>query len=539
MITTGERKWICWFALAVIVFTSIPYALGFALQGSEWRFSGFVFGVEDGNSYIAKMLSGSAGEWLFRTPYTAYPQAGVLAFLPYILLGKLASPPGLHEQLIALFQIFRWGAIVLYAFAAYRFIAVFLHQVRLRRAALILAFLGGGLGFLSAFGLRWSGWDGLPLEIYSPESFGFLAVFGLPHITAGRAFLLWGLARILSHQAGNPIWRGALLVGGLWLMLGLMQPLTVVVAWVVAGAGLAAEWIAWRIRVSKGTAQAVGKDELTSRTRLALLAALISSPLPAYTFLAFALDPFLKSWSAQNLILSPPPLDYLLSYALILPFVIAGVVRGIKDKAPNAAFLMGWLGLFPFLAYAPYNLQRRLPEGIWVCIVVLALLAVELDRKPFLWKRLQPVLYLGVLSSLFVYVGGLQTVSTPRQPVYAPVGAVRAYASLENAAGDAFPIVLSDYLKSNSLPAWSPVRTVVGHGPESKDLKVLQPLVESFLDGSLEQSAAHNLLVSQRVQFVLASPEYPLDFTARYPSLELVDQQDCYRIYAVDLSESE
>lgn len=539
MITTGERTWIWRFALAVIVFTSIPYALGFALQGSEWRFSGFVFGVEDGNSYIAKMLSGSAGEWLFRTPYTAYPQPGVLAFLPYILLGKLASPTGLHEQLIALFQLFRWGAIVLYAFAAYRFIAIFINQVRLRRAALILAFLGGGLGFLSAFGMRWSGWDGLPLEFYSPECFGFLAVFGLPHITAGRAFLLWGLARILKHQAGRPIWRDALLAGLLWLLLGLMQPLTVVVAWVVAGAGLAAEWIAWRFRVSKGSAQAVGKAELTSRTRLALLAALISSPLPAYTFLAFALDPFLKSWSAQNLILSPPPLDYLLSYALILPFVIAGVARGIKDKAPNAAFLMGWLALFPFLAYAPYNLQRRLPEGIWVCMVILALLAVELDRMPLVWKRFHPVLYLGVLSSLFFYVGGLKTVTAPRQPVYAPVGAVRAYASLEKAAGDAFPVVLSDYLNSNALPAWSPVRTVVGHGPESKDLKVLQPLVESFLDGSLEQSAAHNLLVSQRVQFVLASPEYPLDFTARYPSLELFDQQDGYRIFAVDLSKSE
>jgi len=78
--------------------TMLPYLLGYASQGDAWRFTGFVFGVEDGNSYIAKMLSGSAGAWLFRTPYTPEAQRGVLAFLPYILLGKLASPPGLHEQ---------------------------------------------------------------------------------------------------------------------------------------------------------------------------------------------------------------------------------------------------------------------------------------------------------------------------------------------------------------------------------------------------------------------------------------------------------
>ena len=39
---------------------------------------GFIFAVEDGNSYIAKMLSGVQGAWLFRTPYTSMQQGGVL-----------------------------------------------------------------------------------------------------------------------------------------------------------------------------------------------------------------------------------------------------------------------------------------------------------------------------------------------------------------------------------------------------------------------------------------------------------------------------
>jgi hypothetical protein len=101
------------------------YLVGYASQGTEWRYSGFVFGVEDGNSYLAKMLSGSAGAWLFRTPYTAEEQRGVLAFLPYFLLGKLAGPPGLQVQLAVLFHLFRLAAGILAILATYDFLAYF------------------------------------------------------------------------------------------------------------------------------------------------------------------------------------------------------------------------------------------------------------------------------------------------------------------------------------------------------------------------------------------------------------------------------
>ena len=102
-----SRKWVLIWAGIVFGITFIPYLLGFAIQGEDWRFSGFVFGVEDGNSYIAKMINGANGDWLFRTPYTTLKQPGILAFIPYLLLGKLSAGLGQHEQLLALFQGFR------------------------------------------------------------------------------------------------------------------------------------------------------------------------------------------------------------------------------------------------------------------------------------------------------------------------------------------------------------------------------------------------------------------------------------------------
>ena len=60
-------QWIWVFGFTVMLVTAIPYLLGYAFEGTQWRFTGFVIGVEDGNSYMAKMLRGANGDWLFRT----------------------------------------------------------------------------------------------------------------------------------------------------------------------------------------------------------------------------------------------------------------------------------------------------------------------------------------------------------------------------------------------------------------------------------------------------------------------------------------
>ncbi len=121
-----KPRWVWLYAISLMVLTSLPYAV--ALQQdhrlnpqAEWVFSGFVFGVTDGNSYIAKMRTGMEGAWLFRSPYTAMSQSGVMAFLPYILLGKLVAPPQVHLKLVILFHAFRILAGMLNIWATYHF----------------------------------------------------------------------------------------------------------------------------------------------------------------------------------------------------------------------------------------------------------------------------------------------------------------------------------------------------------------------------------------------------------------------------------
>ncbi|MBI5828412.1 MAG: hypothetical protein HZB20_02460, partial [Chloroflexi bacterium] len=106
-ISTKEWRWAAIFSAAVMALTCVPYLVGAARSGDDGRFSGFVIGVEDGNSYLAKMQLGAHGQWLFQLPYAIEDHPKSLVYSFYILLGKLAGwvvgtadPLRLHDALV-------------------------------------------------------------------------------------------------------------------------------------------------------------------------------------------------------------------------------------------------------------------------------------------------------------------------------------------------------------------------------------------------------------------------------------------------------
>jgi len=526
--------WLWIFAVAVMVVTAIPYVLGYGFEGSEWQFSGFVFGVEDGNSYMAKMLRGANGDWLFRTPYTPWPQEGVLAFFPYLLLGKLTAPPGQHVQLVALFHLFRFGGGILYILASYDFLALFIKNERWRRWGVVLVALGGGLGWLLILSGQGSWLGSLPLGLYSPETFGFLSLYGLPHLALARALLLWGLRAYLNPGLSVYPNRPGLFTAILWLIMGLMQPLSVVLAWVIIGAHggvlLAVRlWHLWR----KEFADWVGWRAWSGR--LTWIVA-ITAPIVIYTAWAFNADPVLNQWTAQNLILSPHPLHYLAAYGLLIPFGIVGAIHLLRDRSDSHWLPVAWSLALPFLIYAPYPLQRRLAEGYWVILVALALVFFDrLDGKKTI--ALRWLLGLAFPTTLFLLLGGANAVRTPEVPIFRPRAEVAAFRFLdEYAASDA--VVLTSYETGNALPAWAPVFVVIGHGPESVGLAELAPRVARFYQGDSSDDERLGLLAEFDVDYVFWGPE-ERRLGAWDPRkseyLNLVFNRKAYMIFAVNL----
>jgi len=168
--------------------------------------------------------------------------------------------------------------------------------------------------------------------------------------------------------------------------------------------------------------------------------------------------------------------------------------------------LIGWLAAFPLMAYAPLNLQRRLPDGIWVVLVILALMGLSQIRIRRILIMSKYWLSLSVLSSLIFLVGGSFSLTQAQAPVYRPIGEVQLFQYIQEVL-PVNTIVLAQYSSANPLPAWAPVRTVIGHGPESAHLKDIQPKVDRFYNNEFSVDEEIGFLKEYGVKYVVITPQ--------------------------------
>jgi hypothetical protein len=521
-VTRAEWRWAAAFSAAAAAVLLLPYVIAYSAQGDAWRFSGFLFGVEDGNSYIADMRQGAGGAWLFRIPYTTEPQHGTLMYLPYLLLGKLAAGPARHEQLVVLFHLAQFAAAMAMLLAIYRFLAVFVENVGLRRWGWFAAAFGGGFGWLLL--TRPASY---PLEFTSPEAFGFLALFGIPHLAAARAFLLLALAWFAAEpQPGARLHPGVKV--GLALALGwLFQPLIAAVAPAVMVAYVAAVFLRGRFRRTDS-------QLLRGPLSRALIATAIVSPLLLYTALSIFLDPVLRRWAAQNLLPAPPFSEYLLSFAVLLLPAAAGAVRSVRA---GGRYLLpaAWLAIFPALVYAPVSIQRRLAEGVWTALVALALVWIE----PMPAGRLRRgffVLASALLlpaAALFYGLTAAGAVS-PAAPAFVPAEEVRALEWVD-AKVEAGAVVLAPYAAGNALPAYADVYSYIGHGPETADLAEKLVLARTVFDGSLPAAERLAALRQTGADYVFLGPEEAASFGFGLPGSRLIYSAGGWQVWKVDI----
>lgn len=479
-IAPGEWRGVLWLALAAVLFTGVPYAVAVYLQ--PHTFTGFLIGIEDGNSYIAKMLAGASGDWLFRSGYSSQPQMGAWLYWPYIVLGKLLGVQASHLGYVIAFHLFRSASLVALSFSAYAFVAHFVNLPQLRRWALGLALLGSGLGWLPLLFGQSELLGSIPLDFYSPEAFGYLAAFSLPHLVLARALLLLGLLWVLRAQSG---WRLAVV----WLALALTH---------VLSAALGLVLLALHVGVLRVGQQAAWRTQLRSGA-WALAGAL--APL-AYNAWAYWQDAYLQAWAVQNQILAPHPLHYVLAYGWLLPLAYVGW-RALRAASPLVANLSAaWLLALPVLLYLPLGLQRRFAEAAWVVIVALALRGIE-GLPLAARRRAWPLLALAIPSTLLLWLGSLGVALQPGLPAFRPAYEVALFEHLRQRPGAR---VLAAYAGSNALPAWAPVRVVIGHGPETIGLEQLEQEVLTFYRRDTPDVQRLAWLHAQDIDYVIWGP---------------------------------
>ncbi len=496
-VTAEERRWVWWFAAAVAVVTSLPYLAAVLAPHPGWAFSGFVFGVDDGNSYIAKLRAGAMGAWLFKTPYTTFPQAGSPVFLPYLLLGKLAGFHPSHTALAIIYQAFRLAVIPLCVMATYRFVALFVPSATWRRWVTALATVGGGLGWLVLAIWPSAMSSGLPLSFISPETFGFLAFYGLPHLVLARGLLLFGLTAYIEARAGlTSFWRA-----GLWLIgVALVQPIDLVPAGAVMG-GMALTEMA-SVRGSSAMWGSVKRE--ASRLGQVWLPAL---PVIVTLGLSLVFDPYMRIWGSQNRLESPPAAYYLVAFGAVIVPAVAGGWQSVRSRLSVSRLVpLVWVLLLPALVYAPITVQRRLAEGSWVAWLILA--AMGLDGLQHRWQGSirYGVLALSLPAGVILVAGGLRTAFNPARPAFLPADTASALAQLSLVAPED-SVLLASLPVANAAPAWAGVRVPVGHGPESAGHDLERQKVEAFYGGQMNLGAQEAYLASHGINFVFYGPD--------------------------------
>lgn len=509
----AEWPFVVVFAILVMALTCIPYVMGAMRSDDSWRFSGFVIGVEDGNSYLAKMQQGAHGQWLFQLSYAIEPHPPSLVFLFFIILGKVigalvgtADPLRLHDALVLGFHVARVVCGLAMIAVTYCFLAELLPRIRQRRIALVLATVGGGLGWLLIAIPN----VGQPLEFYSPETFGFLHLYSLPHLALVRALMLGGLLFYLWAVRGRWVW--ALAAGAAWFAMTLIQPFYMVIVFALLAIHVALlGLLAFRQRES----ELVRSVDLGATAIRALWVGAIAGsfglPLVTYTFLLFMIDPIYQVWGAQNIILSPPAWHYLAAYGLLVAAGLFGLRALYRRNLIAGLLVIGWILVMPFLLYAPYNLQRRFAEGFFVPLVALAILGLTIGfgkgRLRRVARRLGPIVLLALTlpGTVLVWLGGFVAVLQPKEPVYQTQDAVAAYTFLARSLPTR-GVVLSSYEFGNAVPAYGYLVSFMGHGPETPYLENKRATAAAFYDSRTQSFDRYNLYNGQGAPYMVIGP---------------------------------
>ena len=526
------------YGLALTLLLTLPYVLGWATQGSDHVFSGFLFGVDDGNSYLGKMRLGAQGEWNFSLFYTAEPHEGApLLFLPYILPGQISrlfmaeTNPALTPLLLGIFHLMRVVFGLLLILVLYRFMAAFVRSVRVRFLALIMATFGGGLGWLLLLV------DAVPPEIFIPEGFTLQILLGLPHLALARAALLTGLLLVMDSLHRSNWWPRTLLAGVCFLIVGLAVPFYLVIIYAILGAWGLAIWVRKRA------------FPLTLLVR-SVVAASLTLPLFLYNLIVFSTHPVFAQWSAQNLLPSPPPLHYVLAY---LPLGLLAIIGGrwawarARDDS-RYALLIGWPLIVPLLVYLPVNVQRRMAEAVIVPLALLASVGVSLIARRWLacrhnrsqhraYRQVRLLALAGLLpSSLLLLAISYLAALSSQPPIKYPADEVAALIWL-NQNSQPGEVVLSTFETGNRIPAYTHLRVYVGHGPETIHATAKTETAQRFFSDELSPEDRAQLYESMAIHYIFygaTEQQYASSDTPDWAEgLQPIYDADGYVIYGV------
>ncbi|MGI8609209.1 MAG: hypothetical protein ACR2MY_08300 [Candidatus Dormibacteria bacterium] len=457
--------------LLIFLVSAVPYILAYVLVPRGSAFNGFFFIIDDSATYVAKMREGADGAWGWSDPYITQPVARpVLLFMFYILWGKVAAL--LHISLFAAFQLARLSGAIALVHGVRMLVRATLPGGRVRAVATVLATVGSGAGFLLALLASLThhptalGQELGALDLHLPELSGFYSVLAIPHFSWAAALMAISLAQLMAlarsaapRAATGPALGAALAMLALCLihpqMLFLLAPLAA--AYLLLIRARAVNWLLMAIPFA------------------------ICLPLLLYYVRILTADPVIVEWSRQWKHQAPGLISMVFGLGAPLALAVVAVAAGAARRTPELGLVLAWVVLVGLMLYLPnpVNIQRRLIDGLYIPVSILAAVGLEVviqrrasrARGPL--RRPGPIVGLAVglslVTPLLLWVLAMTWAVGHEPNLFQPSAEFAAIDWLDTVRGTADPPpgVLADPLTGLYVPERAGVRVYAGHYSET------------------------------------------------------------------------
>jgi hypothetical protein len=535
LVEPREWKWLVLASAAVLLVTSIPYAVGYGMQNGERVFGGAVLNRPDYNVYLADIQSGLHGTAYYPMLHSPEDVRPVYLRLFYVWLGLFGRLLGLSAPV--LFQLARWicgGAALL---AMYVLAAFFFRAVHLRRFAWGIFVFGSGFGWLMALTRMLPASGIMPADFSQIELYGFLTILVTPHFALAEA-LQWITALAFLSGWSDSLHRNRWL--GIGLILAVVLQTIQLFGPITLDAALAAygvwRWIAGR-RIEKREAFSL------------ILLAAVQSPQAVYALWVFQTNPVWRSFYEQNLVFSPPVIDHVMGLGFLALFAVLGLAFALRRRAVGCWHLIAiWVLTIAVATYIPVSFQRRFVSGGMGPIALLVTAGVYWVLWPWVRRAFRGslaarrrarawmtgiVLVVVYQSTLWFTAGITATIAAGNPLSFDTAAEWEAMRWLAANARWQDPVFASEWT-GGIIPAAIGERVYAGHWAESTDYEHKSARIEKFFQSTTSDAERLAILLSSGCRYVFYGPQErkigSVDL-GRVPYLKLVYENADVRIY--------
>lgn len=496
-------------ALVLIAVTTLPLVYGYIIKPEDKFFPAIhSTGAGDFSVYYSYIGQAKEGQLIFNDLFTSEEHSPFIFNPFWLIVGLSARLFGLSA--IAAYQISRILLIIVFCFVLYFFMSYFIKEIKFRRLGYFFMVFASGLGgyFIPLIRNIYHNQISLknyPMDLWVSEGYSFLTLYHSPHFILATILIISALF-LMYYSFLKGKWIYTLLAGLMAGFLIFFHPfhfptlLAVPLAYIF-------------VRSFKN-----GKIRVDYFKKY-LVFVFFMLPASLYHFLILIYNPVAAGRAELNVCLTPYWWVVVISYGLILPFALWGLIK--KRKSGRFVFIATWALVQFALIFSPLDFQRRMTQGLQIPLALLAFWGLyafyESVNKKIQIKRwlsgpliiLIMILFFG-FSNLYVLAEDLILYSDSKyrkepEYIYLDQAYNEAFSWLaERTAKQA--VILGDHIPSHFASGFALKISYLSHWAETLDFWEKRDKFLKFFQTETDEQWRRDFLAKEGIDYLLYTP---------------------------------